>query len=53
MRRLWTLWRMIRWGRRSDRSGLTVACDPAQCTEPDPHDAHLAPGALRYLSSAK
>lgn len=56
MRKIWTLWRMLRWGRPGDRSGLTVACDPARCTEQDgpyPHDAHLAPGALRYLSGAK
>lgn len=33
--------------RRRDWSGLTVHC--TGCDSPDPHDAHLAAGALTYL----
>jgi len=32
---------------RRDWTGLTVTCPG--CTEPSPHDAHLAAGALTYL----
>jgi hypothetical protein len=32
---------------RSDRTGLTVPCNG--CSDPWPHDAHLARGALTYL----
>lgn len=36
---------------RSDRTGLTVRCDGCACT--DPHDAHLARGALTFLSGRR
>jgi hypothetical protein len=40
-----SVWQTVR--HRSYRSGLTVPCDG--CTDPWPHDAHLASGALTFL----
>lgn len=37
--------------RRSDRTGLTVRCAGCACTEP--HDTHLARGAITYLTGRR
>lgn len=37
--------------RRRDWTGLTVPCHG--CDAAGPHDAHLAAGALRFLSGAR
>jgi hypothetical protein len=43
------LWNTARWfGWFGEESGLTTPCD-GNCGSDDPHDAHLAPGALESL----
>lgn len=37
---------------RSDRTGLTVPCRGG-CESAEPHDAHLARGAIEYLEGRR